>query len=204
MYLPTVLIASLALIFTVSSFWWLNARPGRLVFYSVTTFGGYINTQTLVIQIPVVVHNTGAKPRVVRELRLEAIDQTGSTFRLEAQTFQKKLGPDRESEDFVHPFAVNGRSVMTKYIRFATDNVPLLAPGESIKLVLQGLVDEQDNWVDLKTLDIHVGILVSYFITMSNNPAHWKSSTLTDGREHQDAVMGLLRESRKASAGDLS
>ncbi|MDM7991361.1 hypothetical protein [Arthrobacter sp. zg-Y877] len=204
MYLPTVLIASLALIFTVSSFWWLNARPGRLVFYSVTTFGGYINTQSLVIQIPVVVHNTGAKPRVIRELRLEGVDQPGGTFRLEAQTFHKKLGPGGEGSDFVHPFAVNGRSVITKYVRFATDNVPLLVPGESMKLVLQGLVGEGDSWVELKTLDIHVGILVNSFLTMSNNPGHWKTYTLADGREHQEAVMGLLRERRQVSAGDPS
>lgn len=197
MYLPAVLVASLALLFTVSSFWWLNARTGRLIFYSVMTFGGFINARSLVIQIPVVVHNTGAKPRVIRALRLQGMDQSNSIFRLAAQTFETKLQPGNDESDFVHAFAVAGRSVVTKYVKFSTKAVPLLEPGKSIKLVLQGLVDESDSWVGLKTLDIHVGTLVESFLTMSNNPDHWQSSTLANGRQHQKALMEYLLEQRK-------
>ena len=204
MYLPAVLVASLALIFTVLSFWWLNARAGRLVFYPVMTFAGYINAQTLVVQIPVVVHNTGAKPRVIRALRLQGVDQSNSVFRLAAQTFETKLDPGNDDSDFVHAFAIDGRSVITKYVKFSTKAVPLLEPGKSIKLVLQGLVDESDRWVGLKTLDVHVGTLTGSFLTMSNNPDHWQSSTVADGREHQEAVMEYLRKRRQVSAGNPS
>ena len=184
----------MALIFTVASFWWLNARSGRLIVFSVVAFAGYITTQKLTVQIPVVVHNTGAKPRVIRALRLQGVDQSGEIFQLEAQTFQMKLEPGNDGMDFAHAFAVGGRSVVTKYVRFSTENVPQLAPGASIKLVLQGLVDERDAWVGLKTLDIFIGILISSFITMSNNPDHWKPTTLDEGRKHQQAVMKALSE----------
>lgn len=199
MTLPAILVASMALIFTVASFWWLNARSGRLIIFSVMTFSGYITTQKLTIQVPIVVHNTGAKPRVIRALRLQGADQSGKVFQLDAQTFQMKLEPDNEGMDFAHAFAVSGRSVVTKYVRFATENVPQLVPGASTKLVLQGLVDERDTWVGLKTLDIFVGILTSSFITMSNNPDHWKSTTLDEGRKHQQAVMKALIERRAPS-----
>ncbi|MDD0858026.1 hypothetical protein NHF46_10075 [Arthrobacter alpinus] len=194
MTLPAILVASMALIFTVASFWWLNARPGRLIIFSVMTFAGYITTQRLTIQVPVVVHNTGAKPRVIRALRLQGVDQSGKLFQIEAQTFQMKLEPSNDGMDFAHAFAVSGRSVVTKYVRFSTVDVPQLVPGASTKLVLQGLVDERDRWVGLKTLDIFVGILISSFITMSNNPDHWDSMTLQEGREHQEVVMKVLRE----------
>lgn len=196
MNLPAALVASMALIFTVSSFWWLNARPGRLVVYSVMAFAGYITDQTLVIQIPVVAHNTGAKPRVIRALRLQGVDQSNKIFRLQAQTFHTKLQPGNEGTDFVHAYAVDGRSVVTKHVRFSVEDVPLLAPGESVKVVLQALMDEQDSWVGLKTLDIHVGILTSQFITLSNNPDHWNPTTAARGRKHLGRVMELVRERR--------
>lgn len=161
MTLPAVLIASLPLLFTVASFWWLNARPGRLVFFSITTFAGYISASKLTIQIPVVVHNTGAKPRVIRALRLQGMDVSGKLFHLEAQTFHVKFEPDNSGLDFTHAFSVDGRSVITKYVRFQTEKVPHLVPGAPAKLVLQGLVDENDEWRGLKTFDIFGGILGS-------------------------------------------
>lgn len=199
MYLPGLLVASMALIFTVASFWWLNARSGRLIIYSLMTFAGSITAERLIIQLPVVVHNTGAKPRVIRGLRLQGVDKSGKTFQLEAQTFHPKLEPGGEGSDFIHAFAVQGRSVVTKYVRFLTPNVPLLVPGESVKLVVQSLVDERDVWTDLKTLDIHVGILTDLFITMSNNPDHWKSTTYAKGKAHQEAVMEAVGERRRLS-----
>lgn len=118
-------------------------------------------------------------------------------FSTAAQTFETKLQPGNDESDFVHAFAVAGRSVVTKYVKFSTKAVPQLEPGKSIKLVLQGLVDESDSWVGLKTLDIHVGTLVDSFLTMSNNPDHWQSSTLASGRQHQEALMEYLLEQRK-------
>lgn len=191
---PAILVASMALTFTVASLWWLNDRSGRLIIFSVMTFSGYITTQKLTIQIPIVVHNTGAKPRVIRALRLQGLDQSGKLFQLDAQTFQMKLEPGNEGMDFAHAFAVSGRSVGTKYVRFATEIVPQLVPRVSIKLVLQGLVAERGTWVGLKTLDIFVRILISSFITLSNNPDHWKPTTLDEGRKHQQAVMKALTE----------
>jgi hypothetical protein len=197
MYLPAVIVAALALIFTVTSFWWLNARTGDLVSYSVTTFAGSIHVDSLVIQLPVVIHNTGAKTRVVRALRLQGMDQSKSLFHLAAQKFETKLESENDGSDFVHAFAIEGRSVITKYIRFSTMETPLLKPGEPIPLVLEGLIDESDIWKGLKTVYINIGTLGASFTTMSNIPDYWQSSALADGRKHQEAVMEYVLERRK-------
>lgn len=194
MYLPAVLISLMALAFTVLSFWWLNARTGKLIVYSVMTFAGFITAEKLVLQIPVVVHNTGAKPRVIRALRLEGVDQAGNMFGMEAQTFHATLRPGDEMVDFVHAYSISGRSVVTMYVRFSPQDVPLLVPDQSTKLVLQAQVDEQDRWVVLKTLDIYLGLLLGVFITMSNNPRHWTPSTVVRGRQHQEKIMAAVRE----------
>lgn len=169
-------------------------HPGRLVFFSITTFAGFISSSKLIIQIPVVVHNTGAKPRVIRALRLQGMDVNGKLFHLEAQTFHVKFEPGDTGLDFTHAFSVDGRSVVTKYVRFQTEKVPHLVPGAPAKLVLQGLVDEKDEWQGLKTFDILVGILTADFIVMSNHPGHWKQMTLADGLAHQEAIMHRLYE----------
>ncbi len=49
-----VFISCLALIFTVGSFYWLQARKGRLKLYPVITFSGYWNKSRLVLRLPVI------------------------------------------------------------------------------------------------------------------------------------------------------
>lgn len=186
----TWIIAGCALIFTVVSFWWLNERPGKLKVFAVTTFGGFIRLDGLRLQLPIVIHNTGAKPYVIRHLQLRATDADSKVFHMEAQSFQKTLDATDESfEDFAHAYVIPGRSVVTRYVRFTTEELPHLIPGQSSEFVLRALLDEREHWTGLKVLSIHTGILTNKFITMSNHPGHWKKDTQANGLEHQLRLM---------------
>lgn len=188
----TWIIAGLALVFTVTSFWWLNERPGKLKVFDLVTFAGYMRLDGICLQLPIVIHNTGAKPHVIRYLQLQAVDADSKIFRMEAQSFQKTLDATSTSfEDFAHAYVIPGRSVVTKYVRFASDSLPHLVPGQSVDFVLKVCLDEDKNWRNLKTLHIHVGILINKFITMSNHPGHWKTNTQSLGLKHQEELMFL-------------
>lgn len=63
-------LAAFSLLFTVFSFWWLQARTGRLIGYAPATFTSHISNKSISVRIPVVTYNSGARGRIVRELRL--------------------------------------------------------------------------------------------------------------------------------------
>lgn len=181
----TWLIALMALTFTVGSFWWLHARRGRLKAYSVVTFSGLINPSGIRLHLPIVLYNSGAAPRVVRAMRLRALGADGSVFHLVCQTFNKTLDVNNESfEDFAHAFVVPGRSVVTKYAKF-TAALPSITPGASLSFVLQVRLDESEHWQGIKTLDVHIGLMLGSYNTWSNDQSHWLPSTLEDGRNYQ-------------------
>lgn len=67
-------ISVMALLFTVLSFWWLNARPGRLRSYAPTTWAAYVDREHSAIRLPLVLHNTGASTLVVISIRLRFVE----------------------------------------------------------------------------------------------------------------------------------
>lgn len=104
----TVLIAVLALLFTVASFWWVNARPGRLVGSIPTTFALFLDSTTAKFRIPVIIYNTGARTTVVEALRLAIVHSDKEP--LEWVTTGTRLRPIKgEKDDFAAPFPIDGR-----------------------------------------------------------------------------------------------
>lgn len=71
---PAVIVAMCALAFTVLSFWWLNARQGRLKSYAPHTFAAAVTPEKTLVRLPVILFNTGPKPIVVQNLRLAFLD----------------------------------------------------------------------------------------------------------------------------------
>lgn len=179
----------MALAFTVGSFWWLHARPGRLKVYPVVTFSGMISDGGIRLRLPILIHNPGATPQVVRALRLRAVDMDKKVFYMQAQSFHKTLDPKDSFEDFVHAFVVPGRSVATKHIGFSTDHLPHIRPGEAMSFALQVQHYDDERWRGLRTLEIHIGILTNQFIAMSNNPGHWQANKWPNGIRYQHQIM---------------
>lgn len=93
---PAVIVAACALAFTVASFWWLNARRGKLRSFEPHTFAGVFSEPAmLLLRFPLVLHNTGPVPLIVQNLRLRFPNE-GVALPLPWRTSRVQLKPDEE------------------------------------------------------------------------------------------------------------
>ncbi len=142
----TVLIAVLALLFTVASFWWLNERPGRLVGSSPTAFAMFSDKNTVRIRLPVIVYNTGAKATVVESLRLVIVRSDNGP--LEWVTTGTRLRPiEGEKDDFAAPFAIEGRRAVQIFPDFKeTPPSWRPQPGSTHRMAIQAYTLRKRQW----------------------------------------------------------
>lgn len=185
-------IAVFALLFTVGSWWWLHARKGNLKVADVHNFSGYVNTDSLIIRLPLLFENPGARPRVVRYLRLISTARGSSGFRAEAQAFFPILAPEDPSKaegrsDFFHAFAVPSFGVETKYVQFHAHNPPI-TPGESVTVELQEEVGPQ-NWRTLRAFELHTENLTGTFIAVSNLEDVWPDGFAEKALQYQKLLV---------------
>lgn len=143
---PSLVISTLALIFTIASFWWIQVRRGRLRSYPPRSYAGsFLNG--LRLSLPLVLYNSGPAPLVVLDFRLR-IDRTRKQraqartrtevntvgaqseqpteeprlpFYMSWHAIQPKLKPAKVDEGRVmpSPFPVEGRRAVERFIEFA-------------------------------------------------------------------------------------
>lgn len=107
----------LALVFTVASFWWLWLRSGRLTASAPRFFAAAANAQQVRIRFPLVLHNSGARPIVVEDLRLSIDDR-----QLDWISTRKTVRTLTDDwVDFASPFAVPDRAALSVIAEFGED-----------------------------------------------------------------------------------
>lgn len=108
-----------ALVFTVASFWWLNARQGRLKSWEPQSFAAIVHGSMVRLRLPLVLHNTGAKPIVVQDLRLTFPDEPASHLPLLWTSSPSRLQPGPDEEPALPAgFVVGGREAQQLFIEF--------------------------------------------------------------------------------------
>jgi hypothetical protein len=187
-----VFISCLALLFTIGSFYWLQARKGRLKLFPVIAFSGYWNKSRLVLRLPVILFNSGARPRVITALRLVTTDNRGKRIVLECHSFRKTIDPTSEDmEDMAHAYAIPARQVVTKHAHFAVDSLPVFNQAEPASFQVQALVDDSTNWRKMGNVMVHVEIMyTSSYITYSNNPGVWPANLQDDAADYRALLYG--------------
>ena len=114
-------IAILALLFTVGSFWWLQARQGRLRSYQPHTFALTNTSNQALFRFPLVFYNTGPKPIVIRDMKLLFPKQPVVPALAWLNTrSQLKPAPD-DGHQFPAVFSVPGRQAQQYFIEFGID-----------------------------------------------------------------------------------
>lgn len=190
---PALIISISALLFTIASFWWINLRPGHVRMTAFHTFSGFIRPDRARLRIPVTLFNTGAKPLVIVDLRLR-LGSAGISCTAPTSSFRKSIKPSQDDQDdFPHPYVVNERSVVTKFVGF--DPEPqVMASGEPASATLEVLIHGR-GWRQAGKTQIRTDIMAdpSVYITYSNNPAHWPS----DQRERAREALATVRSSIK-------
>jgi hypothetical protein len=167
-------IAILALLFTIGSFWWLQARQGRLRSYHPHTFGFYRQPNKVRLRFPLVLYNTGPKPIVVQDMRLSFPNQSGVTP-IEWRTSRSQLMPDtNDGAQLPAVFSVSGRQAQQHFIEFGIDaNDPL--PGVDLSahqylVKVEVLLGHKKQWKHLVSFPLsteHIE-LPSRYIAYSN------------------------------------
>jgi hypothetical protein len=204
MVITSVLIASFALAFTVASFWWIQARRGKLRSFPTHTFSGRLSADSAVIRLPVAVFNNGAKPIVVIEFQLRLQADDGREYKMYARTFRNSIMPSSDDiDDFPFPVCIPGRAMDSKFVEFysGTPPEPLLS-GTPVKATLEGLLDGSDRWTELVSFSLHVEIMASTgnYIAYSNHKPTWPAEVVERSSVAFDNLRSIIARARENEA----
>ncbi|MGW1504374.1 hypothetical protein ACWCQW_38775 [Streptomyces mirabilis] len=186
-----------ALVFTVSSFWWINARQGCLKTWEPHSFAAIFNYSLVRLRLPLVLHNTGAKPIVVQDLRLTFPDEPASHLPLLWMSSPSHLqpGPDEELK-LPAGFVVAGREAQQIFIELEAPFPGLLPEARDYKAQIQVRVGHRKGWRPLLTFTLRTTNIIDpdRYAVYNNAPLEL---TKEDQQKADAALLELLDKQEK-------
>jgi hypothetical protein len=153
--IAALIISTLALLFTISSFWWMNWRRGKLIVGKPRSYAARgAQTENLIITLPLVFFNEGAAAIVVQNLQLLLL-QEGETRPLFFNATLEKLLKD-ESRSFATQFPVRGREAVTLICEFQRSPGNLVFESKRYPIELQAILDDRNEWETLARFDLNI------------------------------------------------
>lgn len=150
-----------ALLFTVASFWWINARQGHLKSWEPRSFAAVVHCSMARLRLPLVLHNTGAKPIVVQDLRLSFPDEPASHLPLLWMSSPSRLQPGPEDETKLPAgFAVAGREAQQLIVEFEAPFSGFVPEPRDYKVHLEARVGHRRGWRILLTFTLRAANIV--------------------------------------------
>lgn len=191
-------VAACALVFTVSSFWWLNARQGKLRSYPPHTFAAAATLQKTLIRIPLILFNTGPKPIVILDMRLE-VSGASAAATLSWHSTRDRLRP--ESEDGLRlpsVFSVDGRTAEQVFVEFSSPFPGFIPEPREYRAELKCKFGHRRKWVTVLTFPLHLENIASpgSYIAYSNEPDTIEESKRIPAKEEL-ARLSSEAESRR-------
>jgi hypothetical protein len=186
---PSLVIAILALIFTVASFWWIQVRRAKLTSYPPRSYAGYFHPNDIRLVLPLVLYNLGPAPIVVLDFRLHVRGGTPTTdgtrspvpFTMSWQATQPKLEPARVGGGRVmpSPIPIAGRSAVDRFIEFGRA-IPVGLPLDlgPYDVTIDVLEAHGTRWRQLVRFSLHTELTLNgesagAFIVRNNDP-EWR------------------------------
>jgi hypothetical protein len=149
-------IVTLALVFTVGSFWWLYARTGRLIEYEPHTFAAYVAPQpdgVSYLVIPLMLYNTGPVPIVVLDLRVQFPDEPGNLPPLRWIATRPGVQPRKEDpRDMAALFSVPGRQVIQRFVEVVGILPGVVPDPRPYAMTIEARTSRGDRWQRLLSL----------------------------------------------------
>ncbi|MEV5735023.1 hypothetical protein [Streptomyces sp. NPDC052292] len=183
-----------ALLFTVASFWWLNARQGRLQAWEPHSFAAIVHGSTARLRLPLVLHNTGPKPIVVQDLILTFPDEPASHLPLLWVSSPSRLqpGPDEEAK-LPAGFVVPGREAQQLFLEFDAPFSGFLPEARDYKAQIQVRVGHRKGWRRLLTFTLRAANIIDpdRYTVYNNAPLEL---TKEDQKRADAALLELLEE----------
>lgn len=186
-------IATLALLFTVGSWWWLNGRRGRLRSFAPHSFA-YVGSDTaLRLRFPLVLENTGPTPLVVQDIRLHFPDEPDALLPIPWTQSRSELRPGRD-DGLALPavFPVAGHSAEQYFIEFSAPFPGLRLERRCYSVQIDVHLGHRKSWTELLTFPLFVEQVASpeQFIAYRNAPF---SPTPQDKAKAEKSLARLLK-----------
>jgi hypothetical protein len=167
MAVAALVISLLALLFTLGSFWWLNARRGSI---QVATPQSYAFVHGFRLRLPLAFFNSGAVPLLITDLRI-CICGVGH---FPWQTTRSTLRPSSDDEHaFGTPFSIRGRDTKELIAEFGENHQWLPEPGADYRICLEAKVHPEKSWDEVLAFTWWApprGELMARYIAHRNQP----------------------------------
>lgn len=141
-------------------------------------FSASIRTDHSVLRLPVAIHNTGASPQVVVDLRVD-LSSHGKTTTAASRSYRRTIKPAKDDvEDFPYPYVIPGRTVVTRFVEFTADP-SVMATGKPALATISAL-GRSGRWRHVGSFEIRTDAIgdPGAYITYSNDPTHWPPGQL--------------------------
>ena len=199
---PSVAIASLALLFTVGSFWWLNARRGKLKSYEPQSFAACRTPDKLRLLFPLVIYNSGATPIVVQDMQLNFPEESRWKAPLPWTTTRSQLPPS--SDSFRHPatagpFPRYSQSLdepPNRCLLSSEDYSPIVAPlARDYRIRIEVKVVHRKRWIQLVTFTLRAAHVTEpeRYIAYSNSAHDLTEETVRESKAALERLISRLQ-----------
>ncbi|MFJ5530275.1 hypothetical protein [Streptomyces sp. NPDC093261] len=188
-----------ALVFTVASFWWINARQGHLKSWEPHSFAAIVHPSLACLRLPLVLHNTGAKPIVVQDLVLTFPHEPASHLPLLWKSSPSRLEPG-PGEELKLPagFAVAGREAKQLFIEFEAPFSGFVAEARDYTVRIEARVGHRRGWRPLLTFTLRAANIIDpdRYTVYSNAPLELTK----EGRQKAEAALLELLDGQDTDA----
>jgi hypothetical protein len=198
MDVAALIVAALALLFTVGSFWWLHARVGRLRAFEPQTFSAHVAADQTRIILPVMMANTGPVPIVVLAMRLRFADATAEkpmTWDWTRATVDPNGG---ELMDGASLFSVEGHSTYSLNAEFVGSFPGTIPEPRAYSVTLEALTSKAKHWQRLISWTLQAGNLMhpGNYIAYTNDSDYLTAEERARAAENLSALRAKLPKPR--------
>lgn len=157
MNITALFISTLALLFTIFSFWWMNWRRGKIIVGPPRSFAATSKGEDdlLIVQLPLVFYNDGAASQVIQNLRLTLV-QNGNRS---AILYFNNTVPDlvnTHTREWARQFAVEGRKSYSSVFVFQRKPGNFIFHKGKCQAILGGKLNNDEKWEEMLTFDLQI------------------------------------------------
>ncbi|VVB69747.1 Uncharacterised protein [uncultured archaeon] len=154
---PALIISTLALVFTILSFWWMNWRMGHLMVSGPRSYAakGSIE-ERLILRFPFIFFNDGPMPIIVQNLRLIFVDEKDARPLGFTATVKKIKTGENQDRDLATQFPVHGREALLLICEFQRIPGGMLFEAKKYHMELQALLGKSQKWKGILNFTVNV------------------------------------------------
>jgi len=194
-------LALAALAFAVLSFWWLNARRGRLKSYRPHSYAARVDPDLTLLRLPLVFYNTGAAPIVVQNLRVRFPDESGDLLGFPWRITRKTLRPMPDDYlDLPAVFSVPGRTAVQMFVEFGGPWPGFAMIGKEFRVVVDVRLGHKETWTELLEFSLLArGISApDQYIAYGNEPNLIPDDAVEKANAELADLLAKLEKSRRS------